>query len=157
MRKGYLDSVQVIYNIFEQEPAAEFLPAALEHNVGVIVRVAFDEGSLTGKYQLGQEFLEDDFRSKYFQADRLDRTVTKVERIKEDLAKLLPADSYTLADVALRFILAHPAVSTIIPGIRNVIQAEANTKVSDMPALPHAVVQKLREHQWHRGIWYGGK
>ena len=69
----------------------------------------------------------------------------------------MPADSYTLADVALRFVLAHPAVSTIIPGIRNVHQAEANTKVSDMPPLPDAVIHKLRDHYWHRGIWYGGK
>ena len=157
MRKGYLDAVQVIYNIFEQEPVAELLPAAIEHNVGVIIRVAFDEGSLTGKYALGQEFPSDDFRSRYFQGDRLDRTVSRVERIKEDLAKLMPADSYTLADVALRFVLAHPAVSTIIPGIRNVHQAEANTKVSDMPPLPDAVIHKLRDHYWHRGIWYGGK
>jgi len=157
MRKGYLDAVQVIYNIFEQEPVAELLPAAIEHNVGVIIRVAFDEGSLTGKYELGQEFHADDFRSRYFQADRLDRTVSRVERIKEDLAKLMPADSYTLADVALRFVLAHPAVSTIIPGIRNVHQAEANTKVSDMPPLTDAVIHKLRDHYWHRGIWYGGK
>lgn len=157
MRKGYLDTVQVIYNIFEQEPVAELLPAALEHDVGVIIRVAFDEGSLTGKYQLGQEFHADDFRSRYFQEDRLDRTVLRVERIKADLAKLMPENSYSMADVALRFVLAHPAVSTIIPGIRNVAQAEANTKVSDMPPLPDNVIHKLREHYWRRGIWYGGK
>ena len=157
MRKGYLDVIQVIYNIFEQDPVSELLPAAIEHNVGVIIRVAFDEGSLTGKYEAGQEFHADDFRSRYFQSDRLDRTVSRVERIREDLDKILPKDTYTMADVALRFVLAHPAVSTIIPGIRNVTQAQANTKVSDMPALPDPVIHKLREHYWRRGIWYGGK
>ena len=119
MRRGYLDVVQVIYNIFEQEPAAELLPAARECNVGVIVRVALDEGALTGKYRRGQTFPPDDFRSKYFAGDRMDRVVERVERIQADLAGLLPAGTFTLADVALRFVLAHPAVSVVIPGMRN--------------------------------------
>jgi len=157
IRKGYLDVIQVIYNIFEQEPVAELLPAALEHNVGVIIRVAFDEGSLTGKYSKGQTFPNDDFRNFFFQGDRLDRTVERVERINDEVSKLLPNGSYTLPDVALRFVLAHPAVSTVIPGIRNMNQAEANAKVSDLPPLPDLLIHKLRNHYWHRGIWYGGK
>jgi aryl-alcohol dehydrogenase-like predicted oxidoreductase len=157
MRRGYLDAVQIIYNIFEQEPVAELLPAAREHNVGVIVRVAFDEGVLTGKYRRGQQFGKDDFRSRYFAGDRLDRAVERVERIAADAAKFLPEGSYTLADVALRFVLAQPAVSTVIPGIRTVAQAEANTAASDLPPLSDALLLKLREHAWLRAFWYAGK
>jgi aryl-alcohol dehydrogenase-like predicted oxidoreductase len=157
MRRGYLDAVQVIYNIFEQEPVAELLPAAQEHNVGVIVRVAFDEGSLTGKFRRGQRFGADDFRSRYFAGDRLDRTVERVERIQAEIAKLPPEGNYTLADVALRFVLAQPAVSTVIPGIRTVAQAEANTAAADMPPLSEALLLKLREHAWLRAFWYDGK
>lgn len=157
MRRGYLDAVQVIYNIFEQEPVAELLPAAQEHGVGVIVRVALDEGSLTGKYQRGHRFGPDDFRRKYFAGDRIDRAVQRVERIQADVAGLLPADGRTMAEVALQFVLAHPAVSTVIPGIRNVAQAEANARVSDLDPLPESVLLKLREHAWLRGVWYSGK
>ena len=80
MRRGYLDTVQVIYNIFEQEPAAELLPAALEHNVGVLVRVVFDEGVLAGKYTADTRFEEGDFRKNYFAGDRLARAVTASRR-----------------------------------------------------------------------------
>jgi aryl-alcohol dehydrogenase-like predicted oxidoreductase len=157
MRRGYLDAVQVIYNIFAQEPVAEILPAALEHNVGVIVRVAFDEGSLTGKYRHGQRFGDDDFRSRYFAGDRIDRTVGRVERIQAEIAKLPPEGNFTMADVALRFVLAQPAVSTVIPGIRTVAQAEANTAAADLPPLSEALLLKLRDHAWLRAFWYAGK
>ena len=157
MRRGYLDAVQVIYNIFEQEPVAELLPAAQEYNVGVIVRVAFDEGSLTGKFRRGQQFGKDDFRSRYFAGDRLDRAVARVERIAAEIAKLPPEGNYTLADVALRFVLARPEVSTVIPGIRTVAQAEANTAAADLPPLDEPLLVKLREHAWLRAFWYAGK
>ncbi|MDD2763044.1 MAG: aldo/keto reductase [Opitutaceae bacterium] len=153
MRGGWVDSVQVIYNLFEQEPAAELLDVARECGVGVIVRVAFDEGSLTGKFTRETRFPEDDFRSHYFAGDRLARTVVRVEGIKKDLA----GSGYTLAQAALKFVLAHPAVSTVIPGIRNVAQAEANCAVSDLPPLPDALLLRLRRHNWLRGFWYSGK
>ena len=130
MRRGYLDTVQVIYNIFEQEPAAELLPAALEHNVGVLVRVVFDEGVLAGKYTADTRFEEGDFRKNYFAGDRLARAVTRVEKIRAELA----GTGLTLPQVALQFALAHPAVSTVIPGIRNAYQAEANTAAADAGA-----------------------
>lgn len=153
MRQGYLDVVQVIYNIFEQEPAAEFLPAAQEHNVGVLVRVVFDEGILTGKYTLDSQFPEDDFRSNYFEGDRLTRAVKRVKEIEADVA----GSGLTMPELALKFVLAHPAVSTIIAGIRNVPQAEANIKASDLPDLTPELIAKLREHYWLRGFWYSGK
>jgi aryl-alcohol dehydrogenase-like predicted oxidoreductase len=153
MRQGYLDVVQVIYNIFEQEPAAELLPAALEHNVGVLVRVVFDEGILTGKYTAETQFPEDDFRRNYFAGDRIERAVKRVKKIEADIAD----SGLTMPQVALKFALAHPAVSTIIAGIRNVQQAEANVAASDGVALTPELLSKLREHAWLRGFWYSGK
>ncbi len=152
MRNGWLDAVQVIYNIFEQEPAAEFLPVAQKHGVGVIVRVAFDEGSLTGKFTKDTTFPEGDFRRRYFSGNRLEKTVERVEAVRRDLE----GTGYTLPQAALKFVLAHPAVSTVIPGMRNVQQAEANVPVSDMPDMPDELVQKLRGHIWRRAFWYAG-
>ena len=153
MRGGWVDSVQVIYNIFEQEPAAELLDVARECGVGVIVRVVFDEGSLTGKFTAQTRFPPDDFRSRYFEGDRMARTVAHVEEVRKDLA----GSGFTMAQAAIKFALAHPAVSTVIPGIRSVAQAEANAGVSDLPDLSPALLLKLRRHHWLRSFWYAGK
>lgn len=153
MRGGWVDAVQVIYNLFEQEPAAELLDVARECGVAVIVRVAFDEGVLTGKFTKDTTFASGDFRSSYFAGDRLARAVKRAEAIRPDLA----STGLTMAQAALKFVLAHPAVSTVIPGIRNVAQAEANCGVSDLPALAPAVVEKLYRHNWRRAFWYAGK
>lgn len=153
MRNGWLDAVQVIYNIFEQEPQAEFLPAAKEHKVGVIVRVAFDEGALTGKWTANTKFEADDFRNNYFAGDRLARAVARTAKVKEALGK----DEPDLPAAALKFALKPPAVSTVIPGMRNVRQAEANIGVSDLPPMTDEVETRLRAHNWLRGFWYGGK
>jgi aryl-alcohol dehydrogenase-like predicted oxidoreductase len=153
MRGGWIDSVQVIYNFFEQEPAAELLDVAKEHGVGVIVRVAFDEGVLTGKFKTDTQFPSDDFRRSYFAGDRLGRAVQRAEAIREDIS----STGLSMAQAALKFILAHPAVSTVIPGIRNTAQAEANCAASDLPDLTPDLLEKLRRHNWRRGFWYGGK
>lgn len=153
IRNGWIDSVQIIYNLFEQEPAAELLDAAAEHGVGVIVRVPFDEGSLTGKFTAETTFEKGDFRKNYFAGDRIERTVQRVEAIHEDLRD----SGYTLPQAALKFILAHPAVSTVIPGMRNAMQAGLNCSVSDLPDLPSALLKKLHRHNWRRGVWYSGK
>ncbi len=153
MKEGLLDVVQVIYNIFEQEPAAQFLPVARKHNVGVIVRVALDEGVLSGKYSAGDTFSEGDFRQNYFIGDRLGRAVTRVNDIKEQF-------SYTglsMAELALKFALSHEAVGTVIPGIRNKDQAKINASVSDLPELDQQTLKKLRPHRWNRANWYAGK
>jgi aryl-alcohol dehydrogenase-like predicted oxidoreductase len=153
VKADLVDTVQVIYNIFEQEPAAELLPAAQEHDVGIIVRVAFDEGALTGKFTKDTKFEEGDFRNRYFAGDRLARTVERVEEIKKDIVDT----GLDLAQAALKFVLAHSAVSTVIPGIRNVWQAEANTAVSDLAPLPESLLGTLRRHNWRRAFWYEGK
>ena len=117
------------------------------------MRVAFDEGVLTGKFTPETKFAPDDFRAKYFAGDRLARAVARTEEIKKDLQ----GTAYTPAEAALKFVLAHPAVSTVIPGIRNVGQADANCRVSDLPDIPAALLARLRRHNWRRGVWYGGK
>ncbi|MBK1878180.1 aldo/keto reductase [Pelagicoccus mobilis] len=153
MKGGYVDSVQVIYNIFEQEPAAELLPVARECGVGIIVRVAFDEGSLTGKFELGHQFGEGDFRGNYFAGDRLDRSIRRVDAIKADIE----GSGLTMPQFALKYVLEHPAVSCVIPGMRNVRQAELNCVVSDLPGISEEHLLKMRGHAWNRGFWYGGK
>jgi aryl-alcohol dehydrogenase-like predicted oxidoreductase len=153
IRGGWIDSVQLIYNIFEQEPAAELLDIAGEYGVAVIVRVAFDEGALTGKFSKDTVFAEDDFRRAYFAGDRLGRTVDRVEKIRAELAD----SPFTMPQAALKFALSHPAVSCVIPGMRTVQQAAANCAVSELPDLPEEILLKLREHRWNRAFWYWGK
>lgn len=153
MRNGWLDSVQVIYNIFEQEPAAEFLPAALENKVGVIVRVALDESSLGGRFTPETTFAPGDFRNNYFAGDRLTRTIARIDKIKVTLGSEEP----DLPTAALKFTLKPAAVSTVIPGVRNVLQAERNCAVSDQPPLSDALEKKLHDHRWNRSFWYAGK
>ncbi len=153
MKGGWLDAVQLIYNVFDQDPQAEALPMAAQHGVGVIVRVPFDEGALTGKLRPGMTFPEGDFRNRYFAGDRLERTIDRVAKIREALGE----DEPDLAAAALKFALKPAAVSTVIPGMRNVRQVEANCGVSDQPPMSDEVEKRLRGHQWRRGNWYGGK
>ncbi|MHB8900078.1 MAG: aldo/keto reductase [Thermoguttaceae bacterium] len=157
MRRGLVDVVQVIYNLFEQEPAAELLPVAAETGTAIIVRVVFDEGVLTGKYRAGHSFPDNDFRSRYFAGDRLERAVERAEAVRRDVADAGLAQSHSLADVAVKFALAHGAVSTVIPGIRNVAQAQANTDACEKTDLPDALLHRLRRHNWLRAFWYSGK
>lgn len=153
MRGGWVDVVQVIYNVFEQEPAAELLPVAAQTGTGIIVRVVFDEGSLTGKWTSDTTFAEGDFRRSYFEGDRLARSVARAGRV----AASLEGSAYTLPQAAIKFVLAHGAVGTVIPGMRNTRQAEANCAVSDMAAMEPALQAKLHAHNWRRAFWYGGK
>jgi aryl-alcohol dehydrogenase-like predicted oxidoreductase len=153
MRGGWVDVVQVIYNIFEQEPAAELLPAAAETGTGIIVRVVFDEGSLTGKWTKDTKFPEGDFRRSYFEGDRLGRAIDRAARV----AREVEGTGYTLPQAALAFALSHSAVGTVIPGMRNLSQAEANCGVSDLPAMTPELQKGLHSHNWRRAFWYGGK
>ena len=153
MRGGWVDAVQVIYNVFEQEPAAELLPVAQETNTAIVVRVVFDEGALTGKFTRETTFAPDDFRRSYFAGDRLERAVTRAERVREELE----GTGLALPEVAIKFALAHRAVSTVIPGIRSVAQAEANCSVPDKADLGEDLMQRLRRHYWRRAFWYAGK
>jgi aryl-alcohol dehydrogenase-like predicted oxidoreductase len=153
IRGGWVDVVQVIYNIFEQEPAAELLPAALREGVGIIVRVVFDEGSLVGKWSKDMVFPEGDFRRNYFQGDRLQRSVDRAAKVAKDLE----GSGFTLPQAAIKFALAHGAVGTVIPGMRNLQQAEANCSVSGLPPMTADLERRLHAHNWRRGFWYSGK
>ena len=153
MRGGWVDAVQVIYNLFQQEPAAELLDVARECAVAVIVRVVFDEGSLTGKWTRDTVFPEGDFRRAYFEGDRLGRSVGRAARV----AEAVKGSGFTLPQAAIKFALAHGAVGTVIPGMRNPQQAEANCRVSDLPAMTPELERSLRPHNWRRGFWYAGK
>jgi aryl-alcohol dehydrogenase-like predicted oxidoreductase len=157
MRDGLVDVVQIIFNLFHQEPAAQLLPVAAETGTGVIVRVALDEGSLTGKYASDHRFPETDFRKNYFAGDRMQRTADRVDQIREDIEQFGLTDQYTPADVALKFALARPEVSTVIAGMRTVEQVGMNTRTSQLRDLPEGLLQQLRRHNWLRGVWYGGK
>ena len=157
MRDGLVDVVQVIFNLFDQEAAAQILPVAAETGTGVIVRVALDEGSLTGKYGASHQFPEDDFRSQFFAGDRMERTSKRVDAIREDIEAMGISDDYSLADVAIKFVLARPEVSSVIVGMRNPDQVEKNVRASSLQDLDETTLTALKKHHWNRGIWYSGK
>ena len=149
VESGLVDTVQVIYNVFDQSPEDELFPACQEHGVGVIVRVPFDEGALTGNVTADSEFPKGDFRNDYFRGDRKQQVDEHVDAICEDLG--IGRDQ--LPEVALRFVLSHPAVSTVIPGMRSMRSVEANMAVGDGQGLPAEQVDKLRAHRWERNFY----
>ena len=139
----------VIYNIFEQSPEDKLFPACETHNVGVIVRVALDEGGLTGKITPYTKFEEGDFREKYFRGERKQEVYERVQKIAFDLNITLEQT----AETALRYVLSHPAVSTVIPGMRSIQNVERNCKIGDGRGLPAETVEKLRTHRWARNFY----
>jgi aryl-alcohol dehydrogenase-like predicted oxidoreductase len=146
VRAGRVDALQVFYNIFDQSPEDELYPACVEHGVGVLARVPFDEGSLTGKLTVDTKFPEGDFRAEYFGGSLLSDTVKRVEALRP----IVEPAATSLARGALRFCLSQPAISTVIPGMRSTHQADENTAASDDGPLPAEVLQKLRAHRWVR-------
>lgn len=142
---GLIESVQVIYNIFDQAPEDQLLPACRAHNVGVIARVPLDEGSLGGKLTKDTRFPENDWRARYFSAENLEKTLPRIDALKA----LLP-DGMSLPEMALRFILSEPTVSTVIVGMRSVGHVQQNLAVSDKGPLSPELVAALRSHRWDR-------
>lgn len=142
---GLIDAVQVIYNVFDQAPEDRLFQVCRERNVGVIARVPLDEGSLGGKLTLHTRFPEKDWRASYFNPKNLAQTVVRVEELK----KILPK-GMSLPEMALRYILSEPAVSTVIAGMRSAEHVRANIAVSDKGPLPAALIAKLRAHRWDR-------
>ena len=145
VRAGVVDAVQVIYNIFDQSPEDELFPACREKDVGVIARVPFDEGTLTGNLTRESRWPEGDWRNTYFVRENLNASVDHVEALKP----VIPA-GLTMPEAALRFILMNETVSTIIPGMRKPRHVEANIATSDAGALPGALYAELRKHRWDR-------
>ncbi|QIN82518.1 aldo/keto reductase [Rubrobacter tropicus] len=149
IESGIVDTVQVIHNVFEQSPEDELFPACQEHGVGVIVRVPFDEGALTGNITPETEFDEGDFRNHYFRDDRKREVQERVRAIVSELG----ASEDEIAEIALRYILSHPAVSTVIPGMRSVRNVERNMRVGDGRGLPEDQVRLLKNHRWVRDFY----
>ncbi|MFI1965382.1 aldo/keto reductase [Streptomyces pathocidini] len=149
VRSGVLDTVQVIYNVFDQSPADALLPACEEHGVGVIVRVALDEGGLTGRITADTTFPEGDVRRHYFRGDRPAQVERRVAAIVDELG-IAPDE---IAEYALRFVLSSPAVSTVIPGMRRVRNVERNTAVSDGRTLTADQLAALAKHRWERNFY----
>ncbi len=145
LRTGLVDSVQVVYNVFDQNPEDELFPVCRELGVSVIARVPFDEGSLTGTLTMDSRWPDGDWRNLYFTRDQLAATLERVDALKRDLPP-----GMTLPEVALRFILASPDVTTVIPGMRRVRHVDANLGISDGKPLPPDVVARLRRHRWVR-------
>jgi len=145
VRSGKIDSVQVVYNIFDQNPEDELFPACEEMDVAVIARVPFDEGSLTGTMTVDTTFPEGDFRNVYFSPEKLGPIIEHVEALRP----VVTADS-TMAEMTLRYILSHPAISTIIPGMRKPQHVESNIAASDKGGLSCDLMHQLKAHRWVR-------
>jgi aryl-alcohol dehydrogenase-like predicted oxidoreductase len=145
LRTGRIDAVQVIYNIFDQAPEDELFPLCRELDLGVIARVPFDEGTLTGTFTHETTFPESDWRSTYFVPENLHASVDHADALKP----LVPKEM-TMAEMALRFILSNPDVHTTIPGMRRTKHVEANIATSDGQGLPDDLLKELAKHRWDR-------
>jgi len=146
LESGLIDSVQVVYNIFDQSAEDELFPYCEANNIAVIARVPFDEGSLTGALTPESTWPDGDWRNTYFSPQNLADTLARVERLEP----LVP-EGMDLPELALRFILEHPAVSTTIPGMRRVEHVQRNLAASDGARLPPRLRDALRAHRWNRG------
>ena len=145
LRTGQIDAVQVIYNIFDQAPEDELFPLCQQLDIGVIARVPFDEGTLTGTLTRASRWPEGDWRNTYFVSENLNASVERADRLKP----LVPA-GMTMAEMALRWILAHDAVSTVIPGMRKQSHVRTNIATSDGQRLPAELMRQLKQHRWDR-------
>jgi aryl-alcohol dehydrogenase-like predicted oxidoreductase len=145
LRTWLVDTVQVIHNIFDQAPEDKLFPVCQELNVGVIARVPLDEGSLGGKMTRETKFPKGDWRAMYFASKNLIPTLERVDKLKA----LLPP-SMSLPQMALRYILSYPAVSTIIVGMRKPEHVRQNIEASVGDPLDAALLRKLKEHRWDR-------
>src|SRR6266699_1534721 len=164
VRSGLIDSVQVVYNIFDQNPEDELFPACREKNVAVIARVPFDEGALTGALTASSKWADGDWRNSYFSGGKLQETLKRVDALKpllpESAQDKMANGGMTLPELALRFILSNPDVSTTIPGMRKTRNVEANLAVSERGALseyasaylPADLLVELRKHRWDRKL-----
>jgi aryl-alcohol dehydrogenase-like predicted oxidoreductase len=147
---GLVDTVQVIYNIFDQTPEQALFAACLEHHIGVLVRVPLDEGALAGRVSEHTTFPDGDFRNFYFRGDRKKQVGARVEALVRDLGL---DDVSDLPGIAIRFCLSHPAVSTVIPGMRSTRSVEGNVMASGQGPLPNPALDVVRRHAWDRNFY----
>ena len=145
VRSGLVDVVQVIYNVFDQNPEDELFPACKENDVAIVARVPFDEGSLTGTLTKESWWPDGDWRKGYFVPENLTGSVDHADALRP----VVPAEM-TMPGMALRFILSNPDVSTVIPGMRKIRYVDSNFAASDAGSLSEELVRKLRAHRWER-------
>src|SRR3990170_5572319 len=145
LKTGLIDAVQVIYNVFDQSPEDNLLPLCRERNIGVIARVPFDEGTLTGTFTKETNFPGNDWRATYFVKENLLSSVERADALKP----LLP-QGMTMAEMAIRFILSNPDISTTIPGMRKIRNVESNMSCSDGNGLTAGLLHELKNHRWDR-------
>ncbi len=145
LKTGQIDAVQVIYNLFDQAPEDELFPLCREKNVAVIARVPFDEGTLTGNLSLDSTWPKDDWRSTYFVPENLKSSVEHAEKLRPEVP-----EGMTMPELALRWILQEPTVSTIIPGMRKLRHVDNNIGQSGQPPLPADLMARLKGHRWDR-------
>jgi aryl-alcohol dehydrogenase-like predicted oxidoreductase len=149
VNSGIVDTVQVIYNLFDQSPEDELFPAVQAKNIGIIARVPFDEGALTGRISAETKFPDGDWRNSYFGGDRKEQVWARVQAITEDLG--VPVGR--LPEIALRYCLSHPAVSTVIPGMRSLLNVAANVSAAELGPLSAEELEVLRHHRWVRNFY----
>lgn len=145
LQTGLIDSVQTIYNIFDQSPEDELFAYCSAHDIALIARVPFDEGSLTGALTKESKWPSGDFRNVYFCQENLLPTLDRIEKLRP----LVPT-TMSLAEMNLKFIVSHPAVTTVIPGMRTVQHVQANLAVGDSGGLSETLLEALRRHRWDR-------
>ena len=150
VQSGRIDTVQVIYNIFDQSAEQELFGACEDMGVGVIARVPFDEGALTGAIAADSRFPKKDWRRRYFRGDRKIQVQDRVER----LSALLGEEVQTLPELALRFCLQPRVVSTVIPGMRSTSHVGANLGVSGLPLLGGDLMAKLKQQAWDKNFYF---
>ncbi|HEX4825240.1 MAG TPA: aldo/keto reductase [Candidatus Polarisedimenticolaceae bacterium] len=150
LRDPIFATAQVIYNIFDRSPERALFSLARERDLGIVVRVPFDEGALTGSIRADTVFPAGDWRHRYFRDDRRRQAADRVDALKP----LLGDEARSLPELALRFILSRPEVSTVIPGMRRTANARANAAVSDGRVLSAELLRKLEGHAWDKN-WYG--
>ncbi len=145
IQTGIVDCVQVIYNIFDQAPEDRLLPVCRAYGTAVIARVPFDEGTLAGAVTRTTTFPANDWRSSYFVQENFEPSMDRVDRLRQ----ILP-QGMTLPEMALRFILSNPIVSTTIPGMRRKGHVLSNIAASQAGPLDNALLAELKQHRWDR-------
>jgi len=150
LKTGLIDSVQVIFNIFDQSAADRLLPLCLENNIAVIARVPFDEGGLTGTISPETTFPKKDWRNKYFQGDRKRQVWERANRLREEIGE----ECSSLAEAALRFVISFDAVTTVIPGMRREKHVCENVQSILKGPLSNALVARLKSHRWLRNFYH---
>jgi aryl-alcohol dehydrogenase-like predicted oxidoreductase len=146
---GLVDSVQVIFNLFEQRPREKLFPACIRHGVGVIARVPLDEGGLSGALQEGMKFPKGDWRAHYFKGDRIRETMERAKQFEF----LMEGSMALLPQAALKFCLSEPAVSTVIPGMRTVDHVAANVLVPEFPDFSVSTLARIHALSWPRNFY----